>query len=190
MAVGRFRLVREEAPGPPTLGVGWGGGDGGRGERERGRWWGAGRAACRQSGAAGIAVLREGALPLGVGEEREHLLAIRRGELAGGRRLAAGAAPPLRRRLRRHPPAGAAGLRGSQRLSDPGAAERSTLPDADMAFHQAEYERLTAELERAMTESRLPEGPSARRDLDALLVPLRLAGRAGEAEASAPGLDR
>jgi predicted nucleotidyltransferase len=52
--------------------------------------------------------------------------------------------------------------------------EQSTLPDADVAFHQAEYQRLRATLEAARDASRLPEGPSATKGLDELLVRLRL----------------
>lgn len=53
-------------------------------------------------------------------------------------------------------------------------SEHSVLPDADMAFHQREYERLTHELECAHEASRLPEAPSARAALDDLLVRVRM----------------
>ena len=51
--------------------------------------------------------------------------------------------------------------------------EQSTLPDADVAFHRGEYERLRAMLEAARDASPLPEGPSATTGLDELLVRLR-----------------
>ena len=54
--------------------------------------------------------------------------------------------------------------------------ERSKLADADLAFHQREYERLTAELEQAFQQSQLPESPSAQAALNDLLVRLRLRG--------------
>lgn len=55
--------------------------------------------------------------------------------------------------------------------------ERSVLPDADMAFHEREYQRLVRELETAHMASALPEAPSARSALDDLLVRIRLNGR-------------
>lgn len=54
--------------------------------------------------------------------------------------------------------------------------ERSKLADADVAFHQREYEGLTAELEQAFQQSQLPESPSAQAGLNDLLVRLRLRG--------------
>jgi predicted nucleotidyltransferase len=53
--------------------------------------------------------------------------------------------------------------------------EQSTLADADMAFHRTEYERLRAELQTAYETSTLPDVPSAKPQLDDLLVRLRLA---------------
>ncbi len=53
-------------------------------------------------------------------------------------------------------------------------AERAVLDDADMAFHQREYERLRLELEESSRLSRLPESPSARARLHDLLLRLRL----------------
>ncbi len=47
------------------------------------------------------------------------------------------------------------------------------LPAADMAFHESEYERLTAELEQARDESSLPDAPSARDGLNDLLLRVR-----------------
>jgi len=57
-----------------------------------------------------------------------------------------------------------------------GGPEQSVLADADMAFHQGEYERLRAELESAFQGSSLPEVPlpDARAALNELLVRLRL----------------
>ena len=54
--------------------------------------------------------------------------------------------------------------------------EQSTLADADMDFHRGEYQRLRAELQSAHESSTLPEGPSARRALNDLLVRLRMRG--------------
>ena len=52
--------------------------------------------------------------------------------------------------------------------------ERSTLDDADVAFHRREYERLQAELEASYQTSTLPEAPTARPALSDLLVRLRM----------------
>ena len=54
--------------------------------------------------------------------------------------------------------------------------EKSTLPDADMAFHEAEYQRLRGELQAAHDGSQLPETPSeeTRAALNELLVRVRL----------------
>ncbi len=52
-------------------------------------------------------------------------------------------------------------------------AERSTLDDADAAFHESEYHRLRAALEAAHRDSTLPETPTARPALHDLLVRLR-----------------
>ena len=48
------------------------------------------------------------------------------------------------------------------------------LSDADLAFHQGEYDRLLALLEEEGRVSRLPREPSCRDDLHNLLVRLRL----------------
>ena len=53
--------------------------------------------------------------------------------------------------------------------------ETGVLPDANLAFHQGEYQRLVRQLEAATTKSRLPEQPSAREALSDLLVRVRLA---------------
>jgi len=52
--------------------------------------------------------------------------------------------------------------------------ERSTLDNADVAFHEREYLRLRAMLETAQRESRLGEAPTARAALNDLLLRLRL----------------
>jgi uncharacterized protein len=59
----------------------------------------------------------------------------------------------------------------AQKLSGP---EQSTLTAADLPFHESEYQKLTRKLEEAYQISTLPEMPSARADLDNLLVRLRL----------------
>ena len=57
--------------------------------------------------------------------------------------------------------------------------EKSTLDDADVAFHQSEYERLRAELQAAHDASQLPEAPSdeTRTALNDLLVRVRMANK-------------
>jgi uncharacterized protein len=52
--------------------------------------------------------------------------------------------------------------------------EQSTIDDADVQFHQSEYERLRAELEAAHKASQLPEASTARPALNDLLVRLRV----------------
>lgn len=52
--------------------------------------------------------------------------------------------------------------------------EKGTLDAADAAFHEREYQRLSAELEQAYAASKLPEGPRATRALNDLLVRIRL----------------
>jgi predicted nucleotidyltransferase len=54
--------------------------------------------------------------------------------------------------------------------------EQSTLPDADLAFHETEYQRLRAELQAAHAASPLPELPdeATRAALNDLLVRIRL----------------
>src|SRR5438046_950020 len=51
--------------------------------------------------------------------------------------------------------------------------EKSVVGDADLAFHQGEYERLRGELEAAYRASRLPEFGTGRVALNDLLVRLR-----------------
>lgn len=61
-------------------------------------------------------------------------------------------------------------------------AEKSALPDADIAFHQSEYDRLTRELDAARDTSTLPEAPTARAALNDLLVRIRMATFSGGSE--------
>lgn len=60
----------------------------------------------------------------------------------------------------------------ARKLSGP---EKSLLEDADLEFHQHEYERLRNELENAFQSSRLPEAPSGKVALNDLLIKVRLA---------------
>lgn len=53
--------------------------------------------------------------------------------------------------------------------------EQSSLPDADLGFHQGEYQRLRGVLEAAFDASTLPELPSAKPALHELLLRLRRA---------------
>ena len=55
--------------------------------------------------------------------------------------------------------------------------EKGTLDQADLAFHEREYERLRVELEQAFEESQLPENPSGAAAFNDLLVRLRLSDR-------------
>lgn len=58
-----------------------------------------------------------------------------------------------------------------RKLSGP---EKGKLPEADMRFHESEYERLVGELEFTAERSSLPEIPSGKEALNDLLVQLRL----------------
>lgn len=60
--------------------------------------------------------------------------------------------------------------------------EKSTLEDADVAFHESHYQKLRAELQTAFEASSLPELPSeeTRRALNDLLIRLRLKAEAGQ----------
>ena len=58
--------------------------------------------------------------------------------------------------------------------------EKGRLEQADVGFHQREYERLRAELEQACQESKLPEAPAGAAALHELLVRIRLGGHAKE----------
>jgi predicted nucleotidyltransferase len=55
-------------------------------------------------------------------------------------------------------------------------SERARLEDADLAFHQSEYQRLLQELKQSALESTLPEGPSieVKNQLNEFLVNIRL----------------
>lgn len=53
--------------------------------------------------------------------------------------------------------------------------EKSILRDTDMNFYQGEYERLFEQLETAFNNSKLPDNPSAKAELNDLLVRVRLA---------------
>lgn len=53
-------------------------------------------------------------------------------------------------------------------------SETAALTDADMLFHEREFQRLWAEIETAFQRSSLPEAPSARPALNGLLVRVRL----------------
>ena len=61
--------------------------------------------------------------------------------------------------------------------------EKSNLGDADMSFHESEYQRLRGELQTAHEASSLPELPSeeTRVALDELLVHVRLSSPRGKA---------
>ena len=60
--------------------------------------------------------------------------------------------------------------------------EKSALEDADVAFHESEYERLRGELQAAHDASGLPElpGEQTRAALNDLLVRVRMAGKAAK----------
>ena len=62
--------------------------------------------------------------------------------------------------------------------------EKSTLDDADLNFHELEYQRLRGELQAAHDASKLPEVPSdeTRAALNDLLVRLRVKGLSQEAQ--------
>jgi predicted nucleotidyltransferase len=55
-----------------------------------------------------------------------------------------------------------------------GGTEKGRLEQADLAFHEREYERLTAELERSYQESHLPEMVRGTAAMNDLLVRVRL----------------
>ena len=59
----------------------------------------------------------------------------------------------------------------ARKLSGP---EKATLPDTDIAFHRAEYDRLRGVLDEAYQAATLPDGPTARAGLSDLLVRLRM----------------
>lgn len=53
-------------------------------------------------------------------------------------------------------------------------AEKGILPKADLEFFESEYKRLVGKLEKAAETSFLPEKPAAKKDLNELLIRLRL----------------
>ena len=55
-----------------------------------------------------------------------------------------------------------------------GGPEKGRLDQADLEFHEREYEKLVAELESSMSASQLPEHPKAKAALNDLLVRARL----------------
>ena len=55
-----------------------------------------------------------------------------------------------------------------------GGNEKGTLPDANPEFYKREYERLVTVLEQSMNDSKLPEKPSGKAELNDLLIRLRL----------------
>jgi hypothetical protein len=55
--------------------------------------------------------------------------------------------------------------------------EKGTLNEADMKYHEKEYERLRSVLQQAFEDSRLPEAPSGAAALNDLLVRIRLKDR-------------
>ena len=68
----------------------------------------------------------------------------------------------------------------ARKLAGPENLAVGQLLDHEVAFHEAEYQRLRGELQAAHEASRLPEAPSAetRAALNELLVRIRLRGRA------------
>jgi predicted nucleotidyltransferase len=56
-------------------------------------------------------------------------------------------------------------------------SEKGRLDQADLAFHQGEYERLRSSLELAFNKSSLPEAPRGTNALNELLVRLRVRNR-------------
>jgi uncharacterized protein len=65
-------------------------------------------------------------------------------------------------------------------------AEKGWLEQADLDFHQREYERLRNELQQAFDESKLPDTPTGAAALHDLLVRLRLNGIGRQSEGSGP----
>jgi predicted nucleotidyltransferase len=58
-----------------------------------------------------------------------------------------------------------------------GGTEKGKLEQNDLAFHEREYHRLTAELERSHEESQLPEVATGTKAMNDLLVRIRMRGR-------------
>ncbi len=65
--------------------------------------------------------------------------------------------------------------------------EKSTLDDADLQFHESQYQKLRTELQNAFESSSLPElpGDQTRRALNDLLIRVRLKGKGSPASPSA-----
>src|ERR1044071_1930461 len=63
-----------------------------------------------------------------------------------------------------------------------GGPERSILDDADLQFHESQYQKLRAELQSAFESSSLPELPNdeTRRALNDLLIRVRLKGEGSQ----------
>ena len=59
----------------------------------------------------------------------------------------------------------------ARKLSGP---EQSTLPEADVAFHDSERQRLEAELKSASDASHLPDLPTGAKALNDLLIRCRI----------------
>ena len=59
----------------------------------------------------------------------------------------------------------------ARKLSD---AEKSTLQEVDISFHEKEYHRLCLKLDSASLASPLPDYPSGREALNKLLIQLRI----------------
>jgi predicted nucleotidyltransferase len=55
-----------------------------------------------------------------------------------------------------------------------GGVEKGVLPKTDLEFYRKEYERLIGKLERAQENSSLPEKPTAKAELNDLLIRLRI----------------
>lgn len=55
-----------------------------------------------------------------------------------------------------------------------GGTEKGRLENGDLAFFEQEFERLRSELEESYAKSHLPDGARAQKELNALLVNLRL----------------
>ncbi len=64
--------------------------------------------------------------------------------------------------------------------------EKGILDAANIAFYQAEYDRLTKELERSYEESTLPDLPTSRDAINDLLVRLRLRETRSASHAKSP----
>lgn len=68
-----------------------------------------------------------------------------------------------------------------------GGPEKGRLDQADLAFHEQEYQRLRATLEQFFEQTHLPEAPRAAGALNDLLVRIRLKASFLKAQAFTPG---